>query len=270
MKNIIVLAIFALTFSSCEKTITLDVDQTQPQYIIEGLVTNQDKQHHIKISKSNSLYQTGQPPSVSGASVQVSDNEGNSWNFLESEPGEYLSETAFAGKVGNTYSMTVNVEGNTFTAQDQLFYLEPIDTLIPFIDEEEFEDPEDDGFFWEVYIFLKEPQETEDYYQFKLFANDEPLDEDGTEIVVFNDVGVAENIDGVTSGYYYQEGDKVTIEWRSLSREAYVFYNSLNENINNDGGVFSGQPANVTSNISGGAVGFFQTSSVDIQDVIME
>jgi len=270
MKNITIIAILAIFFSSCEKTVQLDVDQTQSQYIVEGLVTNQNKKHFVKISKSNSLYQTGQPPKVSDAEVQVTDNEGNSWNFIENEAGEYLSETAFAGKVGNIYTMTINVDGKTLTASDELFYVEPIDTLIAFIDEEAYEDPVSEGQFWDVYLFLIEPQETEDYYRYKAFLNDEELNESGDEITVFNDVGVAENINGVSTGYFYEEGDIVRIEWYSLSREAFIFYNSLYENLNNDGGVFSGQPANVASNISGEAVGFFQASSVDIKEVVIE
>lgn len=273
MKNILnIIGLFVLSFSffSCEKTVTLDTQQTEPVYIIDGLVTNQLTNHRIKISKSQLFYDSGQNPTVTDATVQVTDNEGNNWPFVESEPGLYLSETAFAGQIGNTYTMTINVDGQTFTAADELAYLHPIDTLIAFIDEDEFEKPEFDGEYWDFLTFLTEPQETEDYYLIKFLKNGEVFNYDGQDVYVFNDEIIQENVDGFSSNTLYKEGDIGGIEMHRISKSVFIFYNSLSENINSDGGVFSGQPSNVTTNIDGGALGVFQVSSMEIKEVVME
>lgn len=273
MKNIIqitLLLTLVFSFFACEKTVQLDTKQTEPVYIIDGLVTNQLTKHRIQISKSQLFYDSGQNPTVTDAVVQVTDNEGNSWNFLESEPGLYLSETEFAGQVGNTYDLSIKVDGKTFTATDELSYLHPIDTLIAFVDEEEFEDPEGEGEYWDFFTFLTEPQETEDYYLIKFLKNGEVFNYDGQDVYVFNDEIIQENVDGFSSNTFYKAGDVGGIEMHRISRDVFVFYNSLSENLNNDGGVFSGQPTNVTTNISGGALGVFQTSSMEIKEVVME
>lgn len=273
MKNITkIISILTLTtlFFSCERPITLDVEQTEPVYIIDGLITNQEANHRITISKSQFFYDSGENPTISNADVQVVDNEGNNWVFTESDPGEYLSETAFSGKVGNSYTMTIKIDGLTFTATDELSYLQPIDTLIAIIDEDEFEDPEVEGEYWDFLTFLTEPQATEDYYLLKFLKNGEVFNYDGQDVYVFNDDTIQENVDGFTSNTYYREGETGGIEFHRISRAVFVFYNSLGENLNNDGGVFSGQPSNVTSNISGGALGVFMTSSVDRREIVME
>lgn len=273
MKNIIKFIstlTLATLFFACETPITLDVEQTEPVYIIDGLITNQEANHRIKVTKSQFFYDSGANPAVSDADVQVVDNEGNSWVFAETDPGVYLSETAFAGKVGNTYTMTIKADGQTFTATDELSYLQPIDTLIAIIDEDEFEDPEEEGEYWDFLTFLTEPQETEDFYLLKFLKNGEVFNYDGEDVYVFNDDTIQENVDGFTSNTYYKEGETGGIEFHRISRAVFVYYSSLSENINNDGGVFSGQPANVTTNISGGALGVFQTSSVDRREIVME
>ncbi len=53
--------------------------------------------------------------------------------------------------------------------------------------------------------------------------------------------------------------------WRcsGISRDGYLFYNDLNTILNSDGGMFSPPPANPRSNVTGGALGFFQVSAMD-------
>jgi hypothetical protein len=48
----------------------------------------------------------------------------------------------------------------------------------------------------------------------------------------------------------------------SVRRNGYLFYNDLNAILNSDGGMFSPPPANPRSNITGGALGFFQVSAM--------
>jgi hypothetical protein len=53
----------------------------------------------------------------------------------------------------------------------------------------------------------------------------------------------------------------------SLSRTAYVFYNDLQRLLNNDGGLFSQPPADSRSNLTNGALGFFQASAMDVSTI---
>lgn len=267
MKYIPFLIPIILLLWSCEKTIEIDLDQAEPLVVIEGLITNEYRQHQIKISKTNPYTTNGQTPRVSGASVMVEDNEGTIYEFEESEPGIYLSKEAFAGQVGYTYNMSVEVEGQHFTASDQLLSVPPIDSLTIKIDEEEAADPEDEGRFYDVLIFVEEPQETVDFYLVKFFRNGEVENFDGEIVWVFDDVALGPEIDNLPAPIYYALEDTARVEMYSLTRKAYRHYLELSFNIDNDGGMFSSPPANVSTNIEGGAIGVFQVSGISVAEV---
>ena len=267
MKNIFYWIPFLLLLWSCEETIEIDLDQAEPLVVIEGVITNEFRQQQIKITKTNPFTTTGSTPRVSGASVVVEDSEGTIFEFEESEPGIYLSKSSFAGEVGYSYTMRVEVEGKLYTASDELRGVPAIDSLTIQIDEEEMEDPEDEGRFYEVLIFVKEPQETEDFYLIKFFRNGVVENEDGLFVWVFDDVALGPEIDNLPAPVYYALDDTARIEMYSLSRTAYRYYLDLSSNINNDGGMFSSPPANVSTNIEGGAIGIFQVSGISIGEI---
>jgi hypothetical protein len=53
----------------------------------------------------------------------------------------------------------------------------------------------------------------------------------------------------------------------SLSRDGFVFYTDLMALLNNDGGVFSQPPSNPRTNLSRGALGFFQASALVMKEL---
>ena len=85
-----------------------------------------------------------------------------------------------------------------------------------------------------------------------------------------NDVGLAGKIEGFPLGVYYALGDTARVEMYNISRQAYRYYLDLNNNVGNDGGMFSGQPANVGTNIEGGALGYFQVAGLAAAEIVVE
>ena len=78
---------------------------------------------------------------------------------------------------------------------------------------------------------------------------------------------VHESIDGVSSPIYFAPGDRARCEIYSISRDAFVFYNDLQSLLNNDGGLFSQPPSNSRSNVTNGALGFFQASALHVSEI---
>ena len=72
------------------------------------------------------------------------------------------------------------------------------------------------------------------------------------------------------ASYGAECGDKATIEAYSLSRTGYVFYDDLQKLLNNDGGMFNQPPANSRTNLSNGALGFFQASAINSASIVVE
>ena len=52
MKNIIFASLILVAFTSCQKVINIDLNTTDPQYVIEGEITNEARPYQIKITKT--------------------------------------------------------------------------------------------------------------------------------------------------------------------------------------------------------------------------
>ncbi|MEJ7646922.1 MAG: DUF4249 domain-containing protein [Chryseolinea sp.] len=269
MKNIFTIILVAVVFLSCEKSVLLDLNQTQPRVIIEGLVTNQPGYQYVKVSRSSAFYHTGDAPVVEDATVIVTDDDGNEFLFIHSpgndsdSSGYYLPAVPFTGVIGKTYSLSVVVDGENFEATDVLNPVTKIDSLSYRVDEEERKDPVDEGKFYEVLLYANEPQQTTDFYLFKFYRNDSLMVDGDTDIYYADDEALGEDIDAVPSPLYYAPGDVADVEMYSISRAGFVFYNDLQTLLTSDGGLFSQPPSNSRTNLSNGALGYFQTSALE-------
>lgn len=273
MKKLVALMFVSVLFWSCDEPVRLDVTQGESRVVIEGQVTNLEGQQYVKVSRSNGFYDSGKSPRITDASVMVKDDAGNEFQFVHNprnyadSAGYYLPQTLFTGEVGKTYFLTVTIGDQVYEAEDKLFRVTSIDSLAYQIDDDEREDPEDEGKFYEVLIFANEPQDTEDYYLFKFYRNDSLKLDFDTDIYFTNDETLGENIDGVSSPIYFAPGDRARCEIFSLSRTAFVFYSDLQSLLNNDGGLFSQPPASSRTNLTNGALGFFQASAIHVSEI---
>jgi hypothetical protein len=253
--------------------VVLDISQNQPRVIIEGLVTTEAGYQYVKVTRSSGFYESGASPRIQNATVSVSDDAGNRYPFVHNPGGKadsagyYLPVTSFTGIVGRTYFLEVHVDEVLYEASDLLLPVTTIDSLTYRINEDEREDPDTPGKFYEVLMFAKEPQATTDYYLFKFYRNDSLIVDFDTDIYFADDQLLGENIDGVPSPVYYAPGDLARVEAYSLSRNAYVFYSDLQALLNNDGGLFGQPPSNSRTNLSNGALGFFQASSLEMGEL---
>ncbi len=258
----------------CTETIDLDLRQTPTRYVIDGLITDELTQQYIKITTSVGFYNSDTIPGVSGADVVVSDDAGNEYFFQETseKPGYYFAE--FEGEPERTYNLNVTLNnGETFTASDKMYFMPPIvDSLIWSIDEKEEKDPEEPGLFYSLKIYGKEPQATKDFYLFKFYRNDSIQNFDSNGIFFADDELIGEFIYGLEAPAYYRQGDTGRFEMYRLSRDAYLYYNDLNNVVNGDGGMFGPSPTNPRTNIkssNGLGLGLFQVSAVEKQMIVV-
>jgi hypothetical protein len=278
MKYIIPVILFAIILVSCEETIKLDLKQTPPTVVIEGLVTNRIGLQSVKVSMTADFYSTSKTPKITDAVVTVSDDEGNEFPFVHNPNGvEDLNglyvplDENFAGMIGHTYTLTVVVNGKAYTASDELASVIPIDSLKYRLNEDEAEDPKDFGKAHEVLIYAREPQDATNFYLFKFYRNDSLKYYNDTDVYFSNDEYLAEKIDGIETPIYYAPGDEARVEAYSISRAGYVFYYDLSTILNNDaGGMFGPVPASPRTNLSNGALGFFQVSAVNSASIVIE
>ncbi|MEO5980452.1 MAG: DUF4249 domain-containing protein [Chryseolinea sp.] len=273
MKNILIPIIVLFIFSACEKTVELDLKQTEPRIIIEGQVTNKSNYQYVKVTKSIGFYDSGESPRVDNASVFVTDDQGNSFAFVHNprnnadSMGYYLPSSEFAGEIGRTYKLTVSIDEQVYEGSDFLNPVTKIDSLTSRVNDDEKDDPKDYKKFYEILLYAKEPQATTDYYLFKFYRNDSLKVYNDTDIYFADDEVLGEDIDGIPSPIFFAPGDVGRVEMYSLSRDGFVFYNDLQNLLQNDGGLFSQPPSNSRSNLSNGALGFFQASAMEMRSI---
>lgn len=267
--------ISTIYISACEEIITIDINQAPAQIVIDGLVTSEDTIHMVRITRSAD-FNGNNGEDVANAFVEVSDNQGNVFNYThnpegyDSLEGYYFSDQKFAGEEFAIYQLNVTVDNRSFSASDTLRPITAIDSLSIKVDDDAVEDPENEGKIYQIILYAKEPQESVDFYYFK-FYRDGLIDTDGDRnVYIFDDKVLGSSLDGLPSPILFREGEVASVEIYSLTREQFVYFTDLANILNSDGGMFSPPPANPRSNISGGALGLFQVSGISRASILID
>lgn len=277
MRSLYISILSLVVLASCDEPYVLDVDQVQPKIIIEGLVTDKSGYQMVKVSRSVGFYTDGTTPKITNAVVTVEDDLGSVITFTHNpgnhpdSAGIYLPTTAFVGKHGRTYTLHVNADGQNFEASDKLLPVISMDSLKYRVNEFQEEDPNEDGKIYELLMYAREPQNEKNFYLFKFYRNDSLTFFNETDIYFSDDELLSENINGATSPVYYGKDDTALVEVYSMSRVGYIYYNDLFSILNGDsGGMFGPIPASPRTNLSNGAIGFFQVSAINISTIKIE
>lgn len=266
-----------ILFTSCDEPYELDLHEHADRIVIEGHLTNASGYQYVKISRTTGFYQEGKTPRITNAFVKVVDDlnqeflfEHNPTESLDSI-GYYLPVHDFKGEIGRTYTLHVDIEGETYKATDKLFSVTSIDSLSYKIDEREKKDPRKENKFYRVSAYVREPADEDNFYLFKFFRNDSIQYLYHTDIYFTDDKLLQEEINGWETPIYYGEGDTFQMKIFSLTRAGYVYFNDLSKLLTEDaGGMFGSIPAPPRTNLTNGAIGFFQVSAVDSISIKIE
>lgn len=279
MKNIkyilfITLIILGSACNEAYQEIEWDLNDQSPRLIVTGEVTSEYKYQTIYLRQSDSYFSNQALPRISGAAVSVSDGN-NTYTFVEDSDfkGTYKSEVRFAGVVGRTYSLNIELESaingeTSYSASCKMndgFY---INNSVSYIYKNPLEEVAGgDSIVLLIYVFGDEPQEIGNYYSINLYRNSVLLNDTIDEqTVIYDDESGINGENSLTFFFMesFQESDTVTIELRSVDEDYYEFVDGVQKVAQGyDPFGFSGPPANPIGNIQGGeAFGYFLASYV--------
>ena len=276
--NLFGLLVLIFALSSCTEEIAFDLNEEGfDRLVVEGFITNQVKSHEVRLSRTTSYFNEQSPQAVTGASVNVS-NGVDSWVMTEDPIGSgiYYTPVDAFGIVGQTHQLTIETDGETYVAIDQMAPVATLDSvavvyeLFPFPDEDE----EFPG-FWNVNIWTLETPGTEDFYRWRTFINGVTASDTTRFSSYANDQGFdGADLTGFTIEEYTEDameiGDVITLEQHGISRSYYNMIQAVTDQTEAEGGLFDPPPANVPSNVSNGALGFFSASSVSTKSFLIE
>jgi hypothetical protein len=274
---ILVLALFA-GITACEKDVILDLASIEGKYVIvEGNLIDDGSRQWIRLTRSSSYYDVTTGDAVQNASVIVQGNN-QSWAFQElypdSLPGYYFNSIISAALIQTTYELIIETtDDQTFFAQSELRPLPELDSvtvkLNPFSEFNFF-----DTTVYDVIAHFADLPGEGDHYLFNLYINNKLKTPRPSDKAPVSD----ENLDPYTSFAVLSvnendisQGDTLTLEMRSISKEKFDFYNIFFSQTDLSGNPFAGAPpANIPTNLSEGARGFFQVSTVNRKSIIFQ
>ena len=115
--------------TSCVEEINLENESFESILVVEATITNENKQQEILLSRSYMFDSI--PIKETNATVSVIDDLANTYTFIETEPGVYKSQLAFAAQPDRYYNLSVVASnGNEYgSTQMQLTQQTLIDNL---------------------------------------------------------------------------------------------------------------------------------------------
>jgi hypothetical protein len=263
--NLFCLLISLLLFSACEKPIDIDLNSSDPKIVIEGAISNVSGNCTVKLTRSLNFDEPNEFPPVSGAFVKISDDTGNTVMLNEISAGIY-GTAALPGIPGRTYKLEVTDDGEVYTAISKMPFPVVIQSAsieeaisVPFEIIARFQDPPGISNYYRLTQVIERGGSSD------IIVDDDRL-QDGSTIALSTALisGIAFN--GTPS---LKSGDSVTVALQAIDRDVYEYLRMLNELQQED---LLGQPAsyaNPTSNISNGALGYFNAYSETSKTIVI-
>lgn len=251
MRNYISLIVVILLFTSCEKVLDLKLDNTEPRVVIESFFTDQNRQHPVSISYTTDFDAETKKIPATGATVVVREENGPVITFSESSPGNYLS-ARYRGRPGRKYTITVTLNGQTYTATSIMPSPVPIKSL----------GLAELSFFGNtrkvVQLNYSDPAGIANFYYTRAFVNGLKRDQFFVDSDRFTDGREVKNSISLDEPDLVPK-DEVKIQFFTIDQNVYRFLFSITQ-ITGNGGPPT-VPANPTSNFNNGALGFFSAST---------
>jgi len=240
-----ILTVFLI--ASCEKVITLDLDNSDPRIVIDANLNDLYENQTVRISKTYSFTESNHLNGISGAKVVLNSFDANPITFTETNTKGVYRSPRMRGKPGTTYTIDITVEGKTYTSVSTMPSKVSLDSLTF----KQF------TFFGSINTYISanfnDPSYTADQYRYILKVKDK-VEEDGVSDDRFNNGNQVSNV------LFYKlddlnNNDTLDVELQCITRPVYKYFFTL-EQISGDGGP-PVAPENPPSNFNNGALGVF-------------
>jgi hypothetical protein len=268
----------SLILYSCTEEIEMKSKSFEPQLVVGGVFTDQEREHYVDLSVTGDFFKNEESGKVTGATVSLRDATNEiQLQELDEVPGRYVIPKSYRGTYHQIYTLQisdVDIDGNgimeEYEAAERLNPAIPIDSVALKWSTTQGQKA------WQVLLFATDAADTEDYYGFTVYLNGELLTEKLSETQVTDDMFfngrdvknvwvqtiVEEDNEGVLTETQLKVGDWVKLEMQVISKEYYDFIYAVYQETGFQIPLFSGPPANVPTNVSNGAVGFFRVYSL--------
>ncbi|HOY32400.1 MAG TPA: DUF4249 family protein [Bacteroidales bacterium] len=256
--------LFLLTCLSCEKKTEWPIQgMDSSRLVVDGMITNEIKAHSIRLTRTVNALNLP-PDAVSGAGVIISDAD-SSW-FLMEQPGHagvYTTKNSFSAKPGTRYTLLVTVDGVVYSAKTIMRPNTPL-TLLRYVKNA------NDNLYRITWVANPYNAVHPAMYEILLDWSHVPgyagLPPDSCKAHLYYfslpTIDVSQVFAPEMEKIYFPKGTKIIERKYSLNEEHVEFIRAMITETCWKGGLFESAPADVPTNISNDALGFFAACHV--------
>lgn len=285
--SIIALFFTALIFSCTEDT-TISTKDSAYVPIIYGTITDQNIRQQIQVSSSSGYFDKEVNKRIANAIVTLKEDSALiSISYLLTQDsvgsGIYATKDPMRGKPGWTYRLSVVMDFNNdgsneeYTAECKMPESLKVDSFN--ISKKQV----GEYTLYSLNISAQDDGDVENYYMGRysingmwynkiskyIMFNDVSLNGEymkNRSVLNFNDVADKSKFsdDDAKDMIFMSSGDSMIVEFSNISKAYYNFINECASQKNGSNPMFGGPPANISTNISNGARGFFTAYGVSI------
>ncbi len=266
MKSQLFKIFIALSFTSlysCEKVIDLDIDDSEKKVVIEAELKAGTHLFEVLLSESTFYNETFLSTPLENAIITLEDNQGLSTLIPYIANGKY--QETITAEAGKTYTLTVSINGEQYTASSSMPAAQPIQNLTSIYEDFSF----DGSTGYIVKCHFQDPLATTDFYRIRHTINQVQQNQP-RDYVFFND----ELVNGLlvsrtVSRELISPGDTVLVELIHLDEAGFDFISTLGDIIGSSPTGGSAAPGNPITNWSNDAIGAFNAYNIDTMSIVI-
>ncbi|HCC71707.1 MAG TPA: hypothetical protein DEQ09_11225 [Bacteroidales bacterium] len=289
---IIYIFLLFIVIDSCTTKFVPEIDEYDNIIVVEGLLTDEYRTNHVKLSRTIPIGITGISSPLVDAHVYVQDDLNRIGMFYETRPGFYASDSlTFIGETGRTYTLHIHINGREYESNPMLLQeVQPIDSIYA-----EFR-YEEDGLYpplyqYTVYFDSFDPENNnkffrwtyEEVWEYHLPWHYPPeykricwLSEKSSDIIIKNNSTSEEAIinkfpllqlDNRSSTRLFQKYS-ILLKQYSICEDEYNYWENMKKMTEEQGGLYDPIPQSLTGNITciddpaEPVLGYFSVSAV--------
>ena len=254
---------------ACTEALDVDLNEGENnRLVVAGEITNEPGPYSVRLTRSTSYFYNRPAPAELGATVTISDGEQTFILLDDDNDGTYWTDSAARGVPGRTYTLNIKLaNGEEYEAVDHMPIPNRFDTIYYEYTNEEYglTLPEYHYFF---YASFTEQKGVDDCYMFYVYFNDSCYNSNFEDVKwayagnIYDGCGVFENIQICDANEdSIPKKPEARFDLFSISPEYRQFIKDMSDETFGNATILQGPPANIYTNVSNGALGFFSAKS---------
>jgi uncharacterized protein DUF4249 len=239
-------------FAACTKVINIDLNSANPNLVVDAEITDQHGPYTVNLTKTVNFSDDNVFPTVSGATIIITDNAGNSEALTDVGSGNYVT-SHLQGVDGRTYSISITSNGKTYSAVSIMPTGVPLDSVIA-----DTSSHRGGGFGGStttntvvsvsVHAVFTDPKGITNYYRLIEYVNGVP---NYNNITIISDQGqdgsqITESVARRDTSIH--AGDTINVVLESIDANVYEYYRTLKQVTKAQTGIQTTVPGNPTTN----------------------